>query len=88
VIVGGLVGAYLRAEAAAHDGRLDTIAGFGAKRLAGTRDWVVLYGDNGTGESRHTVVTAPFGPLRGQRVVAGLEDECLQLYQGTEWRAG
>lgn len=160
-------------EAAAHDGRLDTIAGFGAKRLAGirdslahrlgrvqipaqatgrpgvaellevdreyrekaaaeqlpritprrfnpmheawlpvlhtrrgarrytalfsntarahragkTRDWVVLYGDNGTGESRHTVVTAAFGPLRGQRVVAGREDECLQLYQGTERRA-
>jgi hypothetical protein len=153
-------------EAAAHDGRLDTIAGFGAKRLAGvrdslahrlgrvripgsaetpsrvselldvdreyrekaaadqlpriaprrfnpmheawlpilhtrrgphrytalfsntarahragaTRDWVVLYGDNGFGESRHTVITAAFGPLRGRRVVAGREDECQQLF--------
>jgi hypothetical protein len=161
-------------EAAAHDGRLDTIAGFGAKRLAGirdslahrlgrvqitgrvagrpsvaelldvdreyrqrgaadqlpritprrfnpmheawlpilhtrrgprrytalfsntarahrarkTHDWVVLYGDNGAGESRHTVVTAAFGPLHGRRVVAGREDECLQLYEGTDRRAG
>lgn len=154
-------------ESAAHDGRLDTIAGFGAKRLAGirdslahrlgrvqmplrtetpprvgelldvdreyrekaaagqlpritprrfnpmheswlpilhtrrgtrrytalfsntarahragkTRDWVVLYGDNGTGENRHTVITATYGPLRRRRVVAGREDECLELYQ-------
>lgn len=153
-------------EAAAHDGRLDTIAGFGAKRLAGirdslahrlgrvrmpmrtetpprvaelldvdreyrekaaadqlpriaprrfnpmheswlpilhtrrgprrytalfsntarahragkTRDWVVIYGDNGAGENRHTVITAAFGPLRGRRVVAGREDECEQFY--------
>lgn len=160
-------------EAAAHDGRLDTIAGFGAKRLAGirdslahrlgrvqlpapalsrpsvaelldvdreyrekaatdqlqriaprrfnpmreswlpilhtrrgprrytalfsntarahragkTRDWVVLYGDTGVGESRHTVITATFGPLRGRRVVAGHEDECLALYQHASQRA-
>lgn len=153
-------------EAAAHDGRLETIAGFGAKRLAGirdslahrlgrvalpmrpetptyvaelldvdreyrekaaanqlpriaprrfnpmheswlpilhtrrgtrrytalfsntarahstgkTRDWVVIYGDNGAGESRHTVITATFGPLRGRRVVAGREDECQHVY--------
>ena len=153
-------------ETAAHDGRLETIAGFGAKRLAGirdslahrlgrvqmpirtqtppnvgelldvdreyrdkadagqlpriaprrfnpkreswlpvlhtrrstrrytalfsntarahhagkTRDWVVIYGDNGTGESRHTVITAAFGPLRGRRVVAGREDECERFY--------
>jgi hypothetical protein len=155
-------------EAAAHDGRLETIAGFGAKRLAGirdslaqrlgrvrpfvkaesppsvgelldvdreyrekagaeqlqriaprrfnprgeswlpvlhtrrgsrrytalfsntarahhagkTRDWVVLYADNGAGESRHTVITAEFGPLRGRRVVAGREDECRLAYDG------
>jgi hypothetical protein len=160
-------------DAAAHDGRLDTIAGFGAKRLAGvrdslaqrlgrvqlpgrafgrssvaelldvdreyrekaatdqlqriaprrfnpmreswlpilhtrrgprrytalfsntarahharkTRDWVVLYGDNGTRESRHTVITATFGPLRGRRVVAGREDECLELYESARRRA-
>jgi putative hydrolase len=50
-----------------------------AHRAGKTRDWVVLYSDNGAGESRHTVITAAFGPLRGRRVVAGREDECLAL---------
>lgn len=154
-------------EAAAHDGRLETLAGFGAKRLAGVRDslaqrlgrvrlpprtravpsvselldvdreyreksaggqlqriaprrfnpsgeawlpilhtrrgvrrytalfsntarahgagkthdWVVLYGDDGDGEHRHTVITAGYGPLRGRRVVAGREEECLAAYR-------
>ena len=149
-------------EAAAHDGRLETVAGFGAKRLAGIRDslahrlgrvrlptvararpsvtelldvdreyrekvargqlqkiaprrfnpsgeawlpilhtrrgsrrytalfsntarahqagktgdWVVIYGDDGDGEHRSTVITAAYGPLRGHRVVAGREAEC------------
>jgi hypothetical protein len=154
-------------EAAAHDGRLDTIAGFGEKRLAGirdslahrlgrvrlpaassttsppvaelldvdreyrekaasgqlrliaprrfnptgeawlpvlhtrrgtrqytalfsntarahqagkTKDWIVLYYDNGSGERQHTVITATRGPLRGRRVVAGREQDCLALY--------
>jgi DNA polymerase (family X) len=48
-----------------------------AHRLGKTRDWVVLYGDDGGGENRHTVITAGYGPLRGRRVVAGREDECL-----------
>jgi DNA polymerase (family 10) len=52
-----------------------------AHRAGKTRDWVVLYGDNGSGESRHTVITATFGPLRGRRVVAGREDECQKLYE-------
>ena len=47
-----------------------------AHRTGNARDWVVLYGDNGSGEHRHTVITATYGPLRGQRVVAGREDEC------------
>jgi putative hydrolase len=47
-----------------------------AHRTGNARDWVVLYGDNGSGEHRHTVITATFGPLRGQRVVAGRENEC------------
>lgn len=51
-----------------------------AHRTGNTRDWVVLYGDNGTGEHRHTVITAGYGPLRGRRVVAGREDECRVLY--------
>jgi hypothetical protein len=48
-----------------------------AHRAGKTRDWVVLYSDNGVGEGRHTVITASFGPLRGRRVVAGREAECL-----------
>jgi DNA polymerase (family X) len=59
-----------------------------AHRARKTRDWVVLYSDSGAGESRHTVITAAFGPLRGQRVVAGREDECLELYEGAGRRAG
>jgi putative hydrolase len=47
-----------------------------AHRAGKTRDWVVIYADDGVGESRHTVITAAFGPLRGRRVVAGREDEC------------
>jgi putative hydrolase len=44
-----------------------------------TRDWVVLYADDGDGENRHTVITAGFGPLRGRRVVAGREEECAAV---------
>lgn len=51
-----------------------------AHRTGNARDWVVLYGDNGSGEHRHTVITATYGPLRGQRVVAGREDECRAVY--------
>ena len=51
-----------------------------AHRTGNTRDWVVLYGDNGAGEHRHTVITAGYGPLRGRRVVAGREDECRAVY--------
>jgi putative hydrolase len=50
-----------------------------AHRAGKTHDWVVLYSDNGVGESRHTVITAAFGPLRGKRVVAGREAECTAL---------
>jgi len=46
-----------------------------------TQDWVVLYSDDGSGEDRHTVLTAAFGPLRGRRVVAGRDEECAALYQ-------
>jgi hypothetical protein len=52
-----------------------------AHRAGKTRDWVVLYSDSGTGESRHTVITAGLGPLRGRRVVAGREDDCRELYE-------
>jgi hypothetical protein len=47
-----------------------------AHRAGKTREWVVLYGDDGAGEHQYTVITAGRGPLRGQRVVAGREREC------------
>jgi hypothetical protein len=47
-----------------------------AHRAGKTRDWVVLYSDDGAREEQHTVITAARGPLRGQRVVAGREAEC------------
>jgi hypothetical protein len=58
-----------------------------AHRAGKTRDWVVLYGDNGSGESRHTVITAAFGPLSGRRVVAGREAECITAYDDARRRA-
>jgi len=51
-----------------------------AHRSGKTNDWVVLYHDNGNGERVHTVITAAHGQLRGQRVVAGREPECLAFY--------
>jgi hypothetical protein len=49
-----------------------------AHRAAKTRDWVVLYSDDGSREYQYTVITAARGPLRGQRVVAGRESECAR----------
>jgi hypothetical protein len=51
-----------------------------AHRAGKTRDWVVLYHDDGSGERLHTVITAARGSLRGRRVVAGREPECLAFY--------
>jgi putative hydrolase len=51
-----------------------------AHQAGATHDWVVLYGDDGEGEHRHTVITAAYGPLRGRRVVAGREEECRAVY--------
>jgi hypothetical protein len=58
-----------------------------AHRTGHARDWVVLYGDNGSGEHRHTVLTAAYGPLRGRRVVAGREDECRADYTRVPMRS-
>jgi hypothetical protein len=49
-----------------------------AHRAGKTHDWVVLYGDDGSHEYQHTVMTATRGPLRGDRVVAGRESECIK----------
>ena len=46
-----------------------------AHRAGKTRDWVVLYIDDGSGERQYTVITATRGALRGRRVVAGREDD-------------
>jgi hypothetical protein len=58
-----------------------------AHRAGKTRDWVVLYSDDGVGESRHTVITAAFGPRRGQRVVAGRESESVAVHPQTAHQA-
>jgi putative hydrolase len=55
-----------------------------AHQVGKTRDWVVLYSDSGSGDTRHTVITAMFGPLRGKRVVAGHENECEAFYAERE----
>lgn len=54
-----------------------------AHRLGKTRNWVVLYSDDGVEERQHTVITAGRGPLRGHRVVAGRERECAALETST-----
>jgi hypothetical protein len=36
---------------------------------------VVLYIDDDAGEQQFTVITAASGPLRGQRIVAGREND-------------
>jgi hypothetical protein len=52
-----------------------------AHELGRTRDWVVVYyhHDAGGREGQHTVVTEWRGPLRGERVVRGREDEVEAL---------
>ncbi len=57
-----------------------------------TRDWVVLFYDDGDRESQCTVITAEWGPLEGRRIVRGREFECMRYYedyvpQGTEMSA-
>ena len=46
-----------------------------AHRSGKTHEWVVLYSDDGQGEHPYTAITATFGPRRGQRVIAGRENE-------------
>ena len=50
-----------------------------AHRAGKTKDWVVLYHDDRSGERQHTVITATCGPLRDRRVVAGRDSECLAV---------
>lgn len=47
-----------------------------AHRLGRSRDWVVVYVRDTTGEPQYTVITSTHGVMRGHRVVAGHEREC------------
>ena len=49
-----------------------------------TRDWVVLFYDDGDRESQCTVITAEWGPLEGRRIVRGREFECMRYYEDYE----
>ena len=49
-----------------------------AHQLGTTRDWVVIYRDDGDNSGQWTVVTASTGELRGKRVVRGREQETTQ----------
>jgi len=51
-----------------------------AHELGATRDWVVIYFDDGVAERQCTVVTERRGPLAGRRVVRGREPECRDHY--------
>jgi hypothetical protein len=52
-----------------------------AHRLRQTRDWVVIYFDDGFSSGQRTVVTETRGDLRGRRVVRGREWDCREHYQ-------
>jgi hypothetical protein len=52
-----------------------------AHELGTTNDWVVIYRDDRDNDGRWTVITSQFGPLRGQRVVRGREQESAAWHQ-------
>ena len=53
-----------------------------AHQMGATRDWVVLYYDDGAGgESQCTVITSQVGRLKGLRIVRGREGECERHYR-------
>ena len=54
-----------------------------AHQLGKTRDWVILYFDEGDGERQHTVITAQREPMKGRRIVRGREPECEAHYGAT-----
>jgi len=55
-----------------------------AHQMGKTRDWVILYYENGSGERQCTVITAQREPLKGHRIVRGREGECLAHYQARQ----
>lgn len=52
-----------------------------AHTLGRTRDWVVIYCEDGGGDLQYTVVTTREGALEGKRVVRGREAECRAYYE-------
>ena len=56
-----------------------------AHQLGKTRDWVILYFDDGRGEHQCTVITAQQDPLKGKRIVRGREAECAAYYREPEF---
>jgi len=54
-----------------------------AHQLGKTRDWVILYFDEGDGERQHTVITAQREPMKGRRIVRGREPECEAHYRAS-----
>lgn len=51
-----------------------------AHELGMTHDWVVIYRDDHGGQGQWTVISAQFGPLRGRRIIRGLEAACAEYY--------
>lgn len=58
-----------------------------AHQLGKTHDWVVIYYERDGEEDQCTVVTEHRGPLAGERVVRGRENECLEHYRSPIGRA-
>lgn len=55
-----------------------------AHDLEKTDDWVIVFFDNTTFHDQVTVVTETSGPLKGKRVIRGLEAECSAFYTSKE----
>ena len=55
-----------------------------AHKKGKTRDWVVLFYDDGKREWQCTVITGEWGILEGHRLVSGRESECLRYYEKTK----
>jgi DNA polymerase (family X) len=55
-----------------------------AHQFKKTRDWVILYYDDGHGERQCTVITSHQTPFSGKRIVRGREEDCASYYQSRE----
>ncbi len=52
-----------------------------AHQFGKTRNWVVLYYDDGNVEQQCTIITSQRGTLSGHRIVRGRETECEEYYR-------